>query len=116
MFFKLYKKEFSSKSNLNAHQKSAKYCLDLQGKKEKLFECEYCTKNFTQKQALIVHCNTCKEKDKKYLEHKFDKFDNENSRLKNQIEELKNYISKLESKLDFFFENAVISLGLPLPR
>jgi hypothetical protein len=99
-------KEFSSKSNLNAHQKSAKYCLDLQGKKEKLFECEYCTKNFTQKQALIVHCNTCKEKDKKSLEHKFD---NENSRLKTQIEELKNYISKLESKLEKF-ENAVISM------
>ena len=52
------KKSFSSKSNLNAHMKNAKYCLEKRGlleKKEeipvvpvkKLFPCEGCKKIFS---------------------------------------------------------------------
>ena len=49
------KKTFSSKSNLVAHQKSAKYCLELQGKDNKDFICEHCTRTFTLHKTLNEH-------------------------------------------------------------
>ena len=59
-------KIFASKSSLNVHQKTTKYCLKLQGKnEEKNFECEYCNKIFTVKINLISHYGICKEKELK---------------------------------------------------
>ena len=57
------KKTFSSKPNLNSHQKNARYCLDIQGKQNDKFQCEYCEKIFTTHQRLNEHVSsTCKLK------------------------------------------------------
>ncbi len=57
-------KNFSSKSSLNYHQKTVKYCLEIQKNKtltepkdnsEDFFKCEFCNKNFTIKKSLIRH-------------------------------------------------------------
>jgi hypothetical protein len=58
-------KIFSTKSSLNNHQKTAKYCLTLRNNnilEITNFYCEYCNKNFTSKQNLNLHLNNCKEK------------------------------------------------------
>ena len=77
-------KVFSTKSNLSSHQKSAKYCLELQGehKEEKNFKCEYCNKVLTQQKSLDVHIISCKEKKKKNEMMK----DTENSLLIKKLE------------------------------
>ena len=77
-------KVFSTKSNLSSHQKSAKYCLELQGehKEEKKFTCEYCNKVLTQQKSLDVHIISCKEKKKKNEMMK----DTENSLLIKKLE------------------------------
>ena len=91
------KKTFSSKSNLTMHQKSAKYCLDLQGRDKNILECEYCNKNFTLKQTLLDHYNSCKEKQKKDCTKDYEI---EVTSLKEKLEEKERYISKLEEKID----------------
>ena len=59
------KKEFSNKSTLNHHQKSAKYCLKMQGRdneiiKEKKEQCFICMKSFSSKSYLITHLESLK--------------------------------------------------------
>ena len=65
------KKSFSSKTNLVSHQKTAKYCLEIQGKKTiEDFKCKYCEKKFTTTQNLNEHYNSCKIKNQKLTEDK----------------------------------------------
>jgi hypothetical protein len=116
-------KEFSSKGNLSQHQRTAKYCLDIQGKKADEFVCEYCNKNFTLTSSLVKHLNICSTKEE--IENReMDKininlektisslnceninFKKENEILKNEIiikdkllEEYKNKVEKLENHL-----------------
>jgi len=53
------KKTFKTKSILNTHQTTAKYCLSIQGKESiKEFKC-ICEKIFNRKNHLIIHQNTC---------------------------------------------------------
>jgi uncharacterized Zn-finger protein len=59
------KKEFSTKTNLSTHQKTAKYCLELQGKENEKFKCEFCIKLFTSNKRLFDHHQICKDKIKK---------------------------------------------------
>lgn len=55
--------EFSSKTNLNSHQKSASFCLKLQNKElETNFNCDTCDKTFSQKVNLTRHKETCKQR------------------------------------------------------
>jgi transposase-like protein len=62
------KSTFSTKSSLNYHQKTVKYCLDIQQqlnssfKKEDIYKCEYCNKEFNVKNSYIRHKESCKEK------------------------------------------------------
>ena len=54
---------FTSNIILDKHTKTAKYCLQLQGKikkKEKIFKCEDCNVELTSKQTLINHGLSCK--------------------------------------------------------
>lgn len=56
---------FGSKSALILHQKSAKYCLDMQNNQGVASEpiihiCKYCGKKFTLKTSLMRHRDTCK--------------------------------------------------------
>jgi exonuclease VII large subunit len=59
------KKTFSSKSSLNNHQKTAKYCIKLQNNTNEIlcFNCDFCEKIFTTKQVLFNHLQSCKNKD-----------------------------------------------------
>ena len=82
-------KTFSSKSNLVAHIKTAKYCLEMQGKTENTFECEFCKKVLSQKATLLDHLSTCKERYKKLLE-------NQEINSKNIIKKLESEITKLK--------------------
>jgi hypothetical protein len=130
-------KEFSSKSNLSAHIKTAKYCLEIRGQTEKkLFECEFCSKVLSQKATLIDHLETCKERYKKMVENtetKIKKLENEignakRSKLNSKFEELLSeklaekdkyyqekldekdeYICKLEAKITKFEDALIIA-------
>jgi len=63
---------FSSKSNLIAHQKKAIYCLEIQTKikntpavvdESKKYTCTYCDKSFAAKQKCAHHEEKCPSKD-----------------------------------------------------
>ena len=58
-------KNYSSQSSLTYHQKTAKFCLELQNKiidnREEL-TCNHCNKEFGSKANLAVHINICKSK------------------------------------------------------
>jgi len=118
------KKTFSTKSNLTSHQKSAKFCLNLQGENndnEKKFTCEYCQKTLTQQKSLDVHILSCKEKKKtmertkeaeqaliiKRLEMEIIKLKKSE---KEKLREKNDYIVKLETKLEKF-ENVVTNMA-----
>jgi hypothetical protein len=115
-------KFFSSKSSLVVHQKTAKYCLELQGKKDVLFNCDFCKKGFTLKQIYQDHLLICKHKNiiklnqkeeqletyKKEKEEQLETYKKENRELlltikekdiilkekENQIKELKSMLEK----------------------
>jgi hypothetical protein len=56
---------FTNKNILKSHQKTAKYCLVLQGKiciKEKKFECNICSKVLSSKKNFENHIIICKNK------------------------------------------------------
>jgi hypothetical protein len=74
-------KELKTKSNIDYHQKTAKYCLEKQGKENVNFKCNYCKKKFTKKQTLINHTEICISKP-----------------LDDEINKLKKYILDLESQ------------------
>ena len=115
-------KSFSTKSNLNYHQKTTKYCLDIQGKSEDCeeFICEYCNKTFTIKSSLLRHLNICSTKDEIEL-NELDKMNinlkkdnivlkSENREFRKEIEinkqRIKEYIEKIEK-----LENALIGIA-----
>jgi hypothetical protein len=55
----LCKNTFNSKSSLKHHQKTARYCLKIQGVKSKEYICMTCDKTFSNKYNLSVHYQTC---------------------------------------------------------
>lgn len=58
-------KSFASKSSLNLHQKTTKYCLNIQGKYEKkAYECNFCKKSYTTNNNLDIHLKICEVKEK----------------------------------------------------
>ena len=80
-----YCKNFlSSKSAMNTHQKTAKYCIKLQGKGEVKgdFTCKLCNKNFLNNNRYKYHTGICNA-NKVYIE---------------EIEEMKLYICELEKE------------------
>lgn len=115
------KKELSSKSSLTYHQRTARFCLEIQGKILEDFKCKYCSKNFTTNQHLNDHFNSCKvkrEDDKKLAEEKIhseyddrvkkivneyeEKIQKKDLEYKREVEILNNNISKLENKLESY--------------
>ena len=134
-------KEFSTKSSLTYHKKTAKYCLEKQGKKNEEYKCCYCDKLFTTYQRVIEHQNiSCKLKDKsKYeqdiiaIKEEFEKYKKQEKirskdkesycqkqlkESKDLIKEKNDYIAKLEGNIAKLeaklekFEDTVTSMVL----
>jgi len=112
------KKSFSNKYLLTQHQNKAKYCLSIQGvvnEQQTKYECKYCLKTLCSNERLYTHFETCKEKQKKEYEEQKEKlileYKNEILRINQIISEQKDYISKLEAKLEKF-EDTVTSMVL----
>ena len=89
--------EFSSTSNLKAHQRRAKYCMKLQTNQINAtvtYDCKYCNKKFNLKHRLIYHENVCKKKDTekdlyiKELETELKVYKELHSKANNCIEEI----------------------------
>ena len=124
------KRTFSSKSNLLNHQKTTKYCIEMQGKQPTYFECEYCNKKFTSHQNQIEHA--CKERERennikqqkefenniknkyelkiKELEYLISNRDERIKGFESFINEKNEYIAKIEARLDKF-ESTVVNMA-----
>ena len=108
-------KEFSIKSSLIYHQKTAKYCLEKQGKSTDQYKCSDCQKSFSTQYRLNDHQNiSCKLKDKSKHEKEIISIKEElaiykkqekirskerESVYQQQIKEKDFYISSFEDKL-----------------
>jgi hypothetical protein len=76
--------EFSNKTSLNSHQKTAKYCLELRNEQvTTLYSCEHCKKGFTKPFHLQRHQEICKTIDANTLLN-LKSIKQENIQLKNQ--------------------------------
>ena len=99
---------YGTKKSLNLHQKTAKFCLEIQkGMKNNTnvhdtendnFLCEYCDDKFTLKSSLERHYNRCKFKEIKNKD--------------TEIESLKNTIKQYEKLKDSFQEQKEDNLVL----
>ena len=90
---------FSSKTNLQKHQKYTKYCLKLQGKEEEeyKFKCSGCGKNYTSGQNLEVHERKCKQLQSKNQEQKHEeKINNYKTKLKDMENMYKQKLKDME--------------------
>jgi hypothetical protein len=117
------KKIFGTKNTLEHHKKTAKYCLELQGKKDTNYECSYCKKYLSTNERLNTHIISCRERkrlenkeneqkiqknlddQKKYYQ---DKLEEKDKQTKQKLEEKDKQILELKSKLEKF-ENVVIA-------
>lgn len=101
--------KFTSKHTLNTHQKTAKYCLKLQGNMlSENFTCEYCNKTYTQHSNLNRHKGVCIarkiiEKDVIIKELK-----ERNVGLEKQVDELQKKLDKRAERLEDKLENIAI--------
>lgn len=121
-------KILSSQSNLAAHVKTAKYCLNLRGKNIPAnYECEYCESVFTTKAPWNLHMERCKimkemETEKiNSLQKKIDRLEKEVARQKSVIEkknlELEHYAKELKLEKNVSKnEGIVIGMTKAKPR
>jgi hypothetical protein len=102
------KNVFSSKTNLNNHQKTAKYCLKLQGNDDFLYNCNVCNKSFNRKFNLTRHEEKCVsvesfqelQTNMAVIKNDKDIYRNQIVDKDNQIQELKNQIKDLQKQME----------------
>jgi len=101
---------FTTKSNLNAHQKKAKYCLAIQGVQQKEDHvCQACDKGFYGAYELRRHLLGCKKKDRlSTYKDQLDKLKEENLLLKQEIEMLREQLRQTQES----YENIATTLIL----
>lgn len=88
------KTTFKNKYNLLKHQKTARFCLQIQNKESQFeYSCEYCNKMFTRKDNYIEHKGSCKIAEQK----KYDDLQQQLQQANENINNLKNTIKGLES-------------------
>jgi hypothetical protein len=88
---------FSNKQNLKHHQKTTKYCLDIQGKINDTFKCIYCSKILSTQYHLNIHLTSCVEYK---LSIKLKDYETKIYILEETIKDQKKHIDKLEDKLE----------------
>ncbi len=103
------KNVFSTKTSLNNHQKTAKYCLKLRDvKSETSYKCDGCGKTFSRSYHLQRHQKQCKSNDIVFdLESKLAQAEKDIEMYKKDIlqktiviQEKNNQIEKLQDKLE----------------
>ena len=102
-------KIYSSKSSLNNHQKTAKFCIKLQNTNTNtIFDCSYCKKNFTSKYNLSLHLNICKNQTKyniKKEEEYEDQLEKQKEEYEDQLEKQKEeYKEQLQKQKEEYKE------------
>lgn len=104
--------KFSHKTSLNHHQKTAKYCLKIQGKKAySIHECIGCSKSFSRLYEFNRHLNSCLSSNNQL---QFSQFRNEIQLLKHDNEILLIQLIKRESDIKILqdkLENVAIKVG-----
>jgi hypothetical protein len=116
---------FTNKQNLKTHQRSAKYCLKIQGKKpDKIFSCNICKNEFSSKIVLQRHIGTHNEDEVEmfkrniFLESEIENIKNQNLYQQDTIHELKKQNESLQKSLERvaisrdFQEEATIDLEI----
>ena len=99
-------KTFNLKGNLIKHQKTAKYCIDVQKSinnsnvEHISYDCKFCDKKFTQANHLSRHTPTCIEKYKFELVEKDNKIIELEEKLLKAEDKIKTV--KLQVELDFY--------------
>jgi len=90
-------KDFFEKCNLTKHQKTSKYCIEIQKSLNKYdeiehdeYKCEFCQKNVTTYDSLKKHFLICKAKKKK------DEENNDLNNVKTEVLNLKKEIQQLK--------------------
>ena len=83
-------------SALNHHQKSAKYCLKIQGVKNESYVCIYCKDSFSVKSVMDTHLITCKTRKNESL-----------CNLNQELTELKQEIINLKDQNKILQNNEV---------
>jgi uncharacterized Zn-finger protein len=82
-------KEFSTKSNLTYHQRTANFCLQIQGKDTlEAFSCQLCDKKFNRKSSCMEHECICPQK-KINNNEKLKEIEKDNQQLKEEIVKFK---------------------------
>jgi hypothetical protein len=104
------KNSYTSLSILKSHQKTTKFCLDIQESlnkeniNKKIFLCEYCNKEFNKKSNFDSHLKICKIKIEKELQSNFKEIEHKNKELednyKSIINKYKELVDKYESILN----------------
>lgn len=97
-------KEFSVKTSLLHHQRTAKYCLEKRNISNDEFKCTFCDKILSTKPRLMTHLELCPKKEIKCIEEIYqqkikEKEEIYRQKLKERDEFYKEYISKLEQLL-----------------
>lgn len=94
-------KTFANKSNLSKHATTAKYCLELRGKKNTKHRCEYCSRVFSRKHHLDTHLEVCSERKlihtQKVKDVKTILYKKKNTKLRKQLEEAKDLSDHFEN-------------------
>ena len=101
-------KNFSTKSNLNHHQKTAKFCLSSQGINDESFKCLYCLKILSTQSRLNSHLSICKVKideEKKIKENEKIKKRENKDKIKKYELSVKEYQIRLKENEDKLKEN-----------
>ena len=98
--------EFKSLQSLKRHKEITKYCLKLQGKitnikENKIYNCEYCLKIFSNKNNLTVHYTCCKKKESEELKKENEK---EIEKLRKENQKYIDELSKKDSLIIIFEE------------
>jgi len=87
---------FTTSTILKTHQRTAKYCLALQGKVDvKGCTCDVCGKNFTLSSSLRRHSISCQKKASNTDE--INRLREENARLKAKCKSLKSEVAEYKS-------------------